>query len=204
MSLSKTASKRCFSAKRVGLDPTHLTPRACRVFHFLVDFMSSAILGFFAVAVAALTPPLAMSFAPYFKRTNKDRVRRFRANFVLWIIFAPIAALAAHFSLTEATTKAALEIFDWWIYTSIGLACLILLLITLIVSYKNHDMQRTEAVRDFNAMALTEFSSFVLNNAHSLWAIAAFLAAADSDLATIIAYCAVSIAMVCIAWLLAP
>ena len=166
--------------------------------------MSSALFGFFVVALAALTPPLALSFAPYFKRTDKKRVRRFHANFVLWVIFAPIVALAAHFSLTDAMTKAALEIFDWWIYTSIGLACLILLLITLIVSYKNHDMQRTEAVRDFNAMALTEFSSFVLNNAHSLWVIAAFLAAAGSDFATIIAYCVISIAMVCIAWLLAP
>jgi len=130
--------------------------------------MSSALFGFFVVALAALAPPLALSFAPYFKRTNKERVRRFHANFVLWVIFAPIVALAAYFSLTDATTKAALEIFDWWIYTSIGLACLILLLITLIVSYKNHDMQRTEAVRNFNAMALTEFSSFVLNWQQSL------------------------------------
>ena len=166
--------------------------------------MSSAIFAFFVVALAALTPPLALSFAPYFKRTNKERVRRFHANFLLWVIFAPIVALAAHFSLTDAMTKAALEIFDWWIYTSIGLACLILLLITLIVSYKNHETPRTDAVRDFNAMALTEFSSFVLNNAHSLWVIAAFLAVADGDFATIFAYCVVSIAMVCIAWLLAP
>jgi len=166
--------------------------------------MSSALFGSFVVAVAALTPQLMLSFAPYFKRTNKDRVRRFHANFVLWIIFAPIIALAAHFLQTYATTKAALEIFDWWIYTSVGLACLILLLITLIVSYKNHEVQRTEAERDFNAMALTEFSSFVLNNAQSLWIIAAFLVAADGDLATIIGYCLVSIAMVFIAWAIAP
>lgn len=73
--------------------------------------MSSAVFGFFAVALAALTPPLAMSFAPYFKRTNKDRVRRFHANFVLWVIFSQIVALAVHFSLTDATTKAALENF---------------------------------------------------------------------------------------------
>ena len=166
--------------------------------------MSSALFGSFVVAVAALPPQLMLSFAPYFKRTNKDRVRRFHANFVLWIIFAPIIALAAHFLQTDATTKAALEIFDWWIYTSVGLACLILLLITLIVSYKNHEVQRTEAEQDFNAMALTEFSSFVLNNAQSLWIIAAFLVAADADLATIIGYCVVSIAMVFIAWAIAP
>lgn len=160
--------------------------------------------GSFVVAVSALTPQLMLSFAPYFKRTNQERVRRFHANFVLWIIFAPIIALAAHFLQTDATTKAALEIFDWWIYTSVGLACLILLLITLIVSYKNHEVQRTDAERDFNAMALTEFSSFVLNNAQSLWIIAAFLVAADGDLATIIGYCVVSIAMVFIAWAIAP
>ena len=60
--------------------------------------MSSALFGSFVVAVAALTPQLMLSFAPYFKRTNKDRVRRFHANFVLWIIFAPIIALASTFS----------------------------------------------------------------------------------------------------------
>jgi hypothetical protein len=123
---------------------------------------------------------------------------------VLWIIFAPIVAMAAHFFQTDATTRVAIEIFDWWIYTSIGLACLILLLITLIISYKNHEVQRTDAERDFNAMALTEFSSFVLNNAQSLWVIAAFLVAMGGDLATTIGYCVVSIAMVFIAWAVAP
>ena len=166
--------------------------------------MSSAVVGFVVVAVAALMPQLTLSFAPYFKRTNQTRVRRFHANFVLWIIFAPIVALAAHFLQTDATTKAAIEIFDWWIYTSIGLACLILLLITLIISYKNHEVQRSEAERDFNAMALTEFSSFVLNNAQSLWVIAAFLVAAGGDLATTIGYAVVSIAMVFVAWAIAP
>ena len=166
--------------------------------------MSSAAVGFGVVAVAAIMPQLLLSFVPYFKRTSRARVRRFNANFVLWVIFAPIVALAAHFLQTDATTKAAIEIFDWWIYTSIGLACLILLLITLIVSYKNHDVPRTEAARDFNAMALAEFSSFVLNNAQSLWVIAAFLAAADGDLATLMSYGAVSIAMVFIAWAIAP
>jgi len=166
--------------------------------------MSSAIVGFVVVAVAVLAPQLALSFAPYFKRTNTARVRRFHANCVLWIIFAPIVALATYFLQTDATTKAALEIFDWWIYTSIGLACLILLLITLIISYKNHDVQRTQAAREFNAMALTEFSGFVLNNAQSLWVIAAFLVAAGGDLATTVGYCVVSIAMVFIAWAIAP
>jgi hypothetical protein len=166
--------------------------------------MNNAVVGFVAVAVAALAPQLALSFAPYFKRTDKDRVRRFHANFVLWIIFAPIVALAAHFLQTDATTKAAIEIFDWWIYTSIGLACLILLLITLIVSYKNHDVARTQSQRDFNAMALTEFSGFVLNNAQSLWVIAAFLVAAGGDLTTTIGYCVVSVAMVFVAWAIAP
>ncbi len=166
--------------------------------------MSRAIVGFVVVAVAALAPQLTLSFAPYFKRANAARVRRFHANFVLWIIFAPIVALATYFLQTDATTKAALEIFDWWIYTSVGLACMILLLITLIISYKNHDMQRTQAAREFNAMALTEFSGFVLNNAQSLWVISAFLVAAGGDLATTIAYCVVSIAMVFIAWAIAP
>ncbi len=166
--------------------------------------MSSAIVGFIVVSVAALLPQSVLSFAPYFKRTNKDRVRRFHANFVLWIIFAPIVALAAHFLQTDAATQAAIEIFDWWIYTSIGLACLILLLITLIVSYKNHEVRRTDAERDFNAMALTEFSGFVLNNAQSLWVIAAFLVAAGGDLATTIGYGVVSIAMVFVAWAIAP
>ncbi len=166
--------------------------------------MSQAVVGFVVVTIAALAPQLALSFAPYFKRTNKERVRRFHANFVLWVIFAPIVALAAHFLQTEATTKAAIEIFDWWIYTSVGLACLILLLITLIVSYKNHDVPRTQAARDFNAMALTEFSGFVLNNAQSLWVIAAFLVAAGGDLTTTIGYCVVSVAMVFVAWAIAP
>lgn len=166
--------------------------------------MSSAIVGFVVVAVAALAPQLALSFAPYFKRTNKFRVRRFHANFILWVIFSPIVALAAHFLQTDATTKVAIEIFDWWIYTSIGLACLILLLITLIVSYKNHEVQRTEAEREFNAMALTEFASFVLNNGQSLWVIAAFLVAAGGELATTVGYCVVSMAMVFIAWAIAP
>ncbi len=166
--------------------------------------MSNAVVGFVVVAVAALAPQLTLSFAPYFKRTNMDRVRRFHANFVLWIIFAPIVALAAHFLQTDATTRAALEIFDWWIYTSVGLACLILLLITLIVSYKNHDAARSQATRDFNAMALTEFSGFVLNNAQSLWVIAAFLVAAGGDLATTIGYGVMSVAMVFIAWAIAP
>lgn len=166
--------------------------------------MSNAVVGFVVVAIAALAPPLTLSFAPYFKRTNKDRVRRFHANFVLWIIFAPIVAMAAHFLQTDATTKAAIEIFDWWIYTSIGLACLILLLITLIVSYKNHDIPRTQAAREFNAMALTEFSSFVLNNAQSLWVIAAFLVAAGGDLLTTVGYGVVSVAMVFVAWAIAP
>ena len=79
-----------------------------------------------------------------------------------------------------------------------------MLLITLIVSYKNHEVQRTEAERDFNAMALTEFSGFVLNNAQSLWVIAAFLVAAGGDLATTIGYGVVSMAMVFIAWAIAP
>ena len=162
------------------------------------------MIGFVVVAVAALTPQFVLLIAPYFNRTNKLRVRRFHANFVLWITFAPIIALAAHFLQTDATNKAALEIFDWWIYTSIGLACLILLLITLIVSYKNHEVQRTDAERDFNAMALTEFSGFALNNAQSLWVIAAFLVAAGGDLATTIGYGVVSIAMVFIAWAIAP
>ena len=166
--------------------------------------MSGAIIGFVVVALAALAPQLALSFAPYFKRTNKARVRRFHANFVLWLIFAPIVALAAHFLQTDATTQAAIDIFDWWIYTAIGLACLILLLITLIVSYKNHDVRRTDAERDFNAMALTEFSGFVLNNAQSLWVIAAFLVAAGGDLATTVGYCVVSVAMVFVAWVIAP
>jgi Ca2+/Na+ antiporter len=166
--------------------------------------MRSAIVGFVVVAFAALAPQFALSFVPYFKRKNKARVGRFHANFVLWMIFAPIVALAAHFLQTDATTKAAIEIFDWWIYTSIGLACLILLLITLIVSYKNHEVQRTDAERDFNAMALTEFSSFVLNNAQSLWVIAAFLVAAGGDLATTFGYGVVSIAMVFVAWAIAP
>ena len=166
--------------------------------------MSNAVVGFVVVAVAALAPQLTLSLVLYFKRINKDRVRRFHANFVLWIIFAPIVALAAHFLQTDATTSAAIEIFDWWIYTSIGLACLILLLITLIVSYKNHAVARTQAERDFNAMALTEFSSFVLNNAQSLWVIAAFLVAVGGDLATTMAYCVVSVAMVFAAWAIAP
>jgi len=166
--------------------------------------MSSAIVGFVVVAGAALAPQLTLSFAPYFKRTNKARVLRFHANFALWIIFAPIVALAAHFLQADATTKAAIEIFDWWIYTSIGLACLILLLITLIVSYKNHEVRRTDAERDFNAMALTEFASFVLNNAQSLWVIAAFLVAAGGDLVTTSGYCVVSMAMVFVAWAIAP
>ena len=166
--------------------------------------MSGTVIGFVVVAVAALAPQLTLSFAPYFKRTNQARVRRFHANFVLWIIFAPIIALAAHFLQTDAMTRAAVEIFDWWIYTSIGLACLILLLITLIVSYKNHDVQRTEAEQVFNAMALTEFSIFVLNNGQSLWVIAAFLVVAGSDLTTIVSYCVVSMAMVFIAWAIAP
>ena len=166
--------------------------------------MRSAVVGFVVVTVAALAPQLTLSFTPYFKRTNKARVRRFHANFVWWAIFAPIVALAAHFLQTDATMKAAIEIFDWWIYTSIGLACLILLLITLIVSYKNHEVRRSDTERDFNAMALTEFSSFVLNNAQSLWVIAAFLVAAGGDLATIICYGMVSIAMVFIAWAIAP
>ena len=166
--------------------------------------MSNAVVGFVVVAVAALAPQLTLSLVLYFKRINKDRVRRFHANFVLWIIFAPIVALAAHFLQTDATIKAAIEIFDWWIYTSIGLACLILLLITLIVSYKNHEVQRTEAEREFNAMALTEFASFVLNNGQSLWVIAAFLVAAGGELATTVGYCVVSMAMVFIAWAIAP
>ncbi len=67
--------------------------------------MSSAVVGFVVVAVAALAPQLALSFTPYFKRTNTARVRRFHANFVLWIIFAPIVALAAHFLQTDATIR---------------------------------------------------------------------------------------------------
>jgi hypothetical protein len=166
--------------------------------------MSNAVVGFLVVAVAATVPQLTLLLAPYFKRTNKERVRRFHANFVLWVIFAPIVALAAHFLQTDATTRAALEIFDWWIYTSVGLACLILLLITLIVSYKNHDVPRTQAARDFNAMALTEFSGFVLNNAQSLWVIAAFFVAVGGNIATTISYCVVSAAMVLVAWAIAP
>ena len=108
--------------------------------------------------MAASEPQLTLLFAPTFKRTNKSRVRRIDAKFVLWSIFVPIVAWAAHFLPTDATARAAIAIVDWWVYPSIGPASLILQLIRLIASDKNHDVQRTEAARNFNAMARTEVS----------------------------------------------
>ena len=166
--------------------------------------MGRAILGFFLVTVAAVAPSLIFSLAPYFKRTDAVRVRRFRANFILWLVFAPIVAMVVYFLRTEAAIKAALEIFDWWLFTSIGLACLVLCLITLVIACKRDDPLRTQAAQEINAVALTEFSSFVLNNGQSLWVIAAFLVAAGGELATTVAYCIVSVVMTFIAWSIAP
>ena len=166
--------------------------------------MSNTIFAIATVAVAALSPPLMLSYAPYFKRTSKARVKRFQVNFLLWTLFAPMVALVAYFLNTPQTTKAAIAIFDWWIFTSIGLGCLILCLITIIVAYKRDDPLRSQDEHDANTLALMEFSGFVLNNAQSLWVIAGFLVAAGGDLATIIGYGVVSVMLVFVAWVIAP
>ena len=166
--------------------------------------MSNAILGFATVGFAACCPPLILTFAPHFRRTSKARVRRFLTNFILWTIFAPVVALAAFFFQTEESTKAAVEILEWWIYTSVGLGCLILCLITIVVAYKRDDPKRSQAEQDKNTMALMEFSGFVLNNAQSLWVIAGVFVAAGGDLITTIGYGVTSIALVFIAWVIAP
>ncbi len=131
-------------------------------------------------------------------------MRRFVLNFVIWLTFAPIVVLGAAFMMTPETTQAALEIFNWWGYTSLGVCCLVLLIITIIIAYKREDSSRPAEVHAFNTLALAEISGFVLNNAQSLWVIAGFLVAAGGDILTVVGYAALSVGMVFIAWAIAP
>ena len=167
--------------------------------HKKFEFMSHALLGYATVGVAASSPPIILTFVSHFKRTSKVRVNRFQVNFFLWVCFAPFVELLAYFAATPESTKSAVDIFAWWIYTPLGLGFLILCVIAIMIAYKREYLLRTETEHAANTVGLTEFSGFVLNNAQSLRVIAAFVVAVGGGLLTIIGYCVASVLFVFIA-----